>query len=477
MAIEDNKVSVNLGRLDGGLVTRLPAHMIDANQSPSCQNIDPSEHGALKKRKGYIKFTSAAKVTPTGTFVSGLYAAATSGGTAYVLAAEGTVLHDITAGNWSTTVSGVTITVDTMVRMRMFNDKFIICNQGGGPFKWTGSGAAASLGGTPPANARNVEVHRARVWLAANTSVLSFSALSNEEDYTTADNAGSITINKGDGMVINGIISGGDFLIVSKTAPSSGGKEGKLYVITGSSVFDFSVKKVADVGAVGQEGMVAYDNFVAVATERGVVAIRGREPFKLSEPVDVTYVTIPNKGTIAAGRYKTTLRFAYPATGSQNNRVLNLDVERGVWSNDTGKTARIYANHPDGRLLFGTSGTSILVWEDENGTNDDGSNISMIWDTPDLDFGEWAAPKRLQATDIHAENTGATLTLEHLIDGTLQSYSQTMATATEGPVKRMPLHQNIRGKFHRLRISNNSTTAVTVYQLKCFAQLFGIGSK
>ena len=68
---------------DGGLYTKKPAHSIDDSQSPDAQNFDPSEVGRIKKRLGHIKFTSAAKVTPTGTFVSGLFAGATSSGTAY----------------------------------------------------------------------------------------------------------------------------------------------------------------------------------------------------------------------------------------------------------------------------------------------------------------------------------------------------------------------------------------------------------
>lgn len=478
MPIEEGRQAYQVKALDGGLVTYVPAHLIQDSQSPAVQNFDPTNFGSLKKRLGYIKFTSAAKVTPTGTFVSGLYAAALTTGTVFVLASEGTALHDISAGGWGTTISGVTLTADTPVRMRMFNDKFLIANQGGGPYQWTGSGAATALGGSPPASARGIEIHRSRVWLYTNTSTLYFSALNNEADWTSADNAGSMTINKGDGFVINGFCSGGDFAVISKVAPSSGGKEGALYVLYNGSPFDFAVKRIASVGATGQEGMIAYDNFVAVATSRGIYGIQGRKPFKLSKLINPTWMAIPNKGTAAMGRYQTTLRVAYPASGSANNRELILDVERGVWGLNTGKTPRVYTNHPDGRLLFGTSGASILVWEDESGTNDDGSAINFSWDSADFDFGASCAPKRLVSTHVHAANTGNfSLTVDRLTDGTAAAENQTMNVSTEGPVKKIRHNAN-RGKFQRVRVTNNAADQpVTLYGITSFGELFEPGSK
>ena len=78
MPANAEKTVVTIPRLDGGLYTRLPAHMIQDNQSPDLQNTDPSFEGGAKKRLGYIKFTASAKGSPTGTFVSGLFAGAQS---------------------------------------------------------------------------------------------------------------------------------------------------------------------------------------------------------------------------------------------------------------------------------------------------------------------------------------------------------------------------------------------------------------
>ncbi len=620
MGIESDKRSYVLRRLDGGRVTRVPAHALRENQTPNGQNFDPSEEGACVKRAGYTTFTGSAKGTPTGSFVSGLFAATIAGapaqevwqedndggpsyvdettdfndsdandcdpfpavegvndafyigvpnefteisintgtagvggvvaweyyngstwaslsgltddttgftatgaqavtwtrpsdwskttvnsgaslyfvrarcttvystnpiitqgsitsGRTYVLASEGTALHDITDTTWDNAITGATIDVDTPVRFLAFNDQIIVMGQGGGPYTFAGGSTVSALGGSPPSNARGGGVHKSRVWFYTNNSTITFSALNNEADYTTTDDAGTIVINKGDGNIINGFMSGGDFAVISKVSPSSDGTEGGLYIIFGDSPFDFSVRKIADVAATGQEGMHRYDNFVVVTTARGIYGIQGRNLFKLNEEVWPDYDSVTYKGTTAIGVKSTQIRIAFPSSGTANNVVMPLDVERGVWGYDTGKTPRQYAKHPDGRLLWGNSGASIIVYEDDNGTSDNGSAINFFWQTPDLDFEDPASPKRLSSSHIHADTANSsTLTVDRYTDGTAASENQTYDPSTaSGPVKRFT-HRDPTGKFQALRITNNATSSVKLYQIEMFAARYQPGT-
>ena len=320
-------------------------------------------------------------------------------------------------------------------------------------------------------------IHKSRAWIYTNTSQIWFSALNDEADWTSADNAGSITINKGDGNIINGFFSGGDFAIISKVSPSSDGKEGALYALFGSSPFDFEVRKIADVAATGQEGMTSYDNFVAVCTERGIFGIQGRNVFKINDNVSPDYEdTAGEKVTTAIGRHKTTLKVFFPTTGIANNRELIYDVERGVWGFNTGKTTRVIANHPDGRFLMGTSGSSILVWVDDTGTNDDGSAINFYWQTLDMDWGSPGTVKRISSTHLHAKNTGSyNITVDSYNDGTAASEAQTMAVDSEGPVKKFK-HRDKRGHFHAVRLTNNTADQpITIYGATMYCEMYEPG--
>jgi len=458
----ENKKPIMFDRLDGGLVTLYPKHQLKSNQSPDARNFDVSVFGQFVTRKGYAKFTPSAKSGKTGDgTVSGLGAWATSTGTLVIAVGEGTTAQTITsAGAWNAAITNLTITVNTRVHFMMYNDKLMIGNQGGGPYKTTDFATGAALGGTPPANAIGGMVHRSRVWwFPANSSVATFSGLNAEEDYTSADNAGSITINKGDGMTINGMWSGGNFAIISKTAPSSGGTEGKLYLVNGSSTFDFSVQKIADFGATGLDAGQPFDLLVCLATNRGIYAIQGFGPTKISQNVKPTYDAITGPTSIAMGRYKTTIRASYSSTGGANDSQLIVDLERGVWGLNATKPFTRYTNHPDGRLLAGSTATNgPLVFIDDSGTNDNGGAIDCYWVTKADDAGMIAAPKWAQAVDLFAEDTGSYLwTVTHLIDGVAQSYSDTMNVHTEGPCKRLAhLNSGVRGKYHQIKIENNN---------------------
>ncbi len=461
--LSENKKPVSFDRLDGGLVTLYPKHQLKTNQSPDCKNFDPTVYGQFKKRLGYAKFTSAAKGSPTGNgSVNGLFAGATSAGTAVVLAAEGTTLNVVTAGTWGAVISGLTITVNTRVHLMMYNDKVLIGNAGGGPYVTSDFATGASLGGSPPANAIGGMVHRSRVWwFPANSSVATFSGLNAETDYTSADNAGSITINKGDGMAINGMWSGGNFAIISKIAPSSGGTEGKLYLVNGSSPFDFAVQKIADFGATGPDAGQPFDLLVVIATNRGIYAIQGFGPTKISQNIKPTYDAITGTSSIAVGRYKTTIRASYSSSAGQNDNQLIVDLERGVWGLNSTKPFSRYANHPDGRLLAGsTTSGGPLIYIDDSGTDDNGGAIDCYWVTKAEDAGMVAAPKWAQAVDLFAENTGNfSWTVTHLIDAVDTGYSDTMNVSTQGPVKRMiHLNSGKRGKLHQIKIRNNAAT-------------------
>lgn len=401
-----------------------------------------------------------------------------SPGRTHVLAAEGSTVQDITDGTWATAITGLTISLNTRVHMMMYNNKYLIANQGGGPWKTLDGVSAASLGGSPPSAAVGGMVHRSRVWwFPDNSSTATFSGLNSEEDYTSADNAGSIVINNGDGMILNCMASGGLFAVISKIAPSSGNTDGKMYILTGSSTFDFAIQKIADMGALGPDCMIGYDNLVVAATNRGVYAFQIQIPTKLSQNIKPTFDAIASQTALALGKYKTTIRLSY-ASSSTNDTQLIMDVERGVWGRNSTKPFSRYANHPNGTLLAG-SVSSALVYTDDSGTSDDGGAIDCYFLTKMEDFGVTASPKHLAEIDIHSDNTGNfAWTVTHLIDGVDTGYSDTFNPSTEGIVKRMNRTLNKRGKFHQIKIRNNQASQpMAANSITVWAEVFNPGVK
>lgn len=613
MSDTENKKAIKFDKLDGGLVTLYPAHQLKANQSPNAKNFDVRNYGNLKTRPGYAKFTPSAKGSPTGTGISGLFAASqynlgfqsvqretslgafsditsnfnnqvtgnlftntTSGGIFFagssatftqvnitltvvgvagsivweywsgaawstltltdgtagltasgvitfaapggwaattvnssaslffirarmtgnwgtipsgygsvvgaqttVLAAEGTTVQPISSGSWGTPITGLTITLNTRVHMMMYNNKFLIGNQGGGPWKTVDAVSATALAGSPPANAIGGMIHRSRVWwYPGSSSTATFSGLNAEEDYVSADNAGSIVINNGDGMNLNGMASGGLFGVFSKISPTSGAIDGKIYILSGSSTFDFAVQKLADFGALGPDCLIGFDNLVIAATNRGVYVLQTQIPTKISQNIKPTYDAIVAQTAIAIGKYQTTLRISY-ASSSTNDSQLIVDLERGIWGYNITKPFSRYANHPNGNVLAGDVGAA-LVYTDDSGTSDNGGAIVTQWDTKAEDFGLDASPKHLAEIDLHAENTGNwNISVTHLIDGVDTALGATMNPSTEGPVKRLSRTFNKRGKLHQIRLTspNVASQPITVDSITVWGEIFNPGTK
>ncbi len=618
MSDTENRKPVRFDQLDGGLVTLYPAHLLKPNQSPDCQNSDVTAYGQFKTRPGYAKFTPSAKGSPTGTGISGLFAAAqsasyadkawqfNSSGSVYtdvttafntggscspfpataavgdifyvgliskfatltlnvttpgvagvstweywngsawtaltglfdnttgmtvsgfhtvtwaipsnwatttvnavaslywvraritthyttapvlgtgtlspgrtrVLAAEGSTVQDITDGTWHTPITGLSISLNTRVHMMMYNNKFLIGNQGGGPWKTQDGASATTLGGSPPSGAVIGMIHRSRVWWAPdNSSTATFSGLNSEEDYVSSDNAGSVVINNGDGMILNGMASGGLFAVFSKIAPSSGNTDGKMYILTGSSTFDFAVQKISDVGAQGPDCMIGYDNFVVAATNRGVYAFQIQIPTKLSQNIKPTYDAIVGQTAMAMGKLKTTIRLSY-ASSSTNDTQLVMDMERGIWGKNATKPYSRYASHPNGTLLAG-SVSQAVVYTDDSGTSDDGGAIDCYFTTKKESFDLEMSPKHCSQIDIHSDNTGNyAWTVTHIIDGTATTYSDTFNVSTEGPVKRMARTQNKRGKFHQVKVRNNQASQpMALNSITIWGEIFNPGTK
>lgn len=464
----------------GGLVTSVPAHLLEGDESPDAENFDPSFRFGLKKRLGSTSYTGT-HGSPTGTIVRGLDSYTFENGTIKDVAKEGTAVYDISAGNWATTITGhPAISDGDEVHFKMFKNVIIMTSEEAAPIapqKWSGSGAFSSLGGSPPA-AQYPVVHKGRLWLlstAADPSRGYFSAINNHEDWSTADNAGDIFFNPGDGMVINGAISDGEVLYVSKKA--KGSNEGAIYALFGTGPTDFQApRRIAYFGAVSQRALALTKSFAVVASHQGVYGLQGNRLIKMSKAVDKTLfdLTAAQRTEMAVGRFADQIEVAYPASGATNTKSLVTDLEDQIWGRYSNRTARIYATRPDGSLLGASASATVRVLKFNTGADDIGSAITMTWNTPDIDFGEFYSDKHWMQSFLHVASQAVTWTMTYTINGAASGdSSQTMVGNTEGPVKRIVgKGAATDGRFFRFQISEaNATLSGEGYGIECEAEI------
>lgn len=153
-----------------------------------------------------------------------------------------------------------------------YNDKLIFCNRANAPRKSTDAAVSAVLGGSPPATGGPVKVHGNRVFFLEDLakSKVTWSALNDEEDYTTASNAGSVLVNANDGSDLIDIIPSINEAILLKGA--------RPYRLQGTSPSTYSITNVVPTtgskgGISNQAGMFAV-NDVWYLANNGVINMR-----------------------------------------------------------------------------------------------------------------------------------------------------------------------------------------------------------
>lgn len=491
-------------RLLGGLVTDVPSHSLARGQSPDAINFDPSASEGVVKRAGFARYIPQDGGTGLAT---GLFASTMTSGSypTFVLCSHGTDLEIVEGPAW-TTISGTTITNNTPVDMLMFDDKYIILNEGGGPWKWDGVTAPApnpqvtDLGLDAPNQAVVATctlgvIHKSRLWLsgrASDPSKVFWSGLHDPTkwvaDPTSAD-AGNENVYKNDGMIVNGLSSNGDILFVSKIAKD--GSEGSLYGYMGADPNgSVVIRRLAHFGAVSHRAMLSFDGVMIIADNRGIHSISGKGVALLSRDIQNIYLDIPDKSTIILGRYLNQLWVAYDSNGNgTNDSVFVLDLGRGRWSKYTGTVGNIgrMVNHPTtGKLLTTYSDSNTLfINQQVEGTHDlsdagAATAIQFYWSTPDLDWQTFYQDKIVKNLYLYTEDTGNfDITVSRTLDGEPQTDVPPITVNVQAPgaitkktTRTIVPSSDRNSRFTRFTFTNSDLNEpIIIYAYSSFAEV------
>jgi len=207
----------------GGRNSFEPEFLVQSNQAIDLQNITLFDKG-FKKRFGNTEFNSSAMVGASTPIVGMGYIEFNSG-TEFLNAVAGTKFF--TSANLTGTMADATGALTITSGQNNFWTPVIYNNLqiwfGGAPdapFKYSGSGNAAALGGTPP-SARTAFVANNRVFAistSASPSLIQWCVLANPEDWTGAG-SGSQQVRKDDGEeLLFGVPINSDMAILFKNS-------------------------------------------------------------------------------------------------------------------------------------------------------------------------------------------------------------------------------------------------------------------
>lgn len=304
-----------------------------------------------------------------------------------------------------------------------FNNLCIFVSLQTSTMKSTGSTFSPLLG-TPPANALYIKSHRNRLWIAnssAGNSRVNYSALSNPEDWTTSGDAGFIDIGKDDGEQITGLASVGPNLVVFK--------QNSTWIIKNGTPTTFVVQRLsATIGCVAPRSVVECESFALYLSNNGVYAVNQNGVALMSYNIQPDFDSMSNatKALASAGRLRSQYWLSVDTDAdSINDTAIVLDYVYGAWGKYSNKKESVYYTRQDGTLISGGADTDVVRKQDDT-ENDNGSAITMTYDSPGYEYGDWVRRKQVHDFIIKTNAVaGKTLVLSHLVDGVLQSSTKT----------------------------------------------------
>ncbi len=333
---------------------------------------------------------------------------------------------------------------------------------------WDGTSTAVTLGDAKTPDTKYFTVHKGRVY-ALKGAAISFSALNLINDWTTANDAGSISIvrAKGDGT---GITTYADHVIAFT--------EYSMHELWGTGPFNYELIDVE-----GNKGCIS-NRSIATANRRlfwlwynEVCEYGGGAAKKISNAVDhyleninLTYREKCVGG--ATGDYYY-LSIPYGSSATQNNLLLKYDTRLGKWNVETGNFIDFTTI---GNTLYGVDSAG-QTWNMRDMTVAEGldSATPISWEfiTKPFTEGRIGEPKTVSdlwlVTDISTGSTsfsvGYNLNVNNN-DSTSFTALTTMAGSSEVQNQRiiLPLNAISKANWYRLRFAGTGKATVHFLQ-------------
>lgn len=353
----------------------------------------------------------------------------------------------------------------------MFNNILYLAD-GSTPREVSSAYAVSNVGGSPPSDASAVWVHNEHViWnSAAAPSNVYISAYRNGEDYTTSNDAMTLTLNyvtpEADAVIGFSTYSE-DLLIII----------GKKYIVTYNApedVVDWSKQDMIESGGISAHANCTYGQNLYIPGRQGVNTYITLAQSREVPLDDITYQTAPlyqsyisSLGSSAWGnvsavidRLLDLMYICFPLSGGHEILVYSF-LQNQVAGRYTGITAHSFARLEDGTILIG--GASGRAYTMNSGATDDGTIITFAVTTPYYN-GNNENYKVCRYGDVRVKHT-ATFTLTYKYqweDGAQTSMTQSLASNTPGMTRFKTGNILGRGKKVQIVIQHSTTSGVVI---------------
>jgi len=386
-ALED---VIELDDFSGGLNALDAEYLMPLNQSPDCQNITLLTKG-WRKRYGDTAFNSSAMVGGS-TAITGLGYFKLNAGNEYLNAVAGTKFFSSVglSGTMADVTGAITITAASTNIWTPVNFGTLQVWFGGAPdapFKYSGTGNAAALGGSPPSAATAFSANN-RVFAistTANPSRIFWPILNNVEDWTgTGSGNADVATNDGEALQL-GIPLNTDTAILFKNSSTH------VMNLTRAPFPIYQLQR--GTGVAGRYAAVNVDGTIYFITPglRMKATTNGAQFVDFPESADPIWDRVnTTRIPYICGVYHQTADqihwYVSLDSSDTNSTAIIWDLKRKCWLyNPSGykcnvatlaQNRRLFAGHYDGKVYEKDNSTTY------NDASESGAAIDAYWRTP-----------------------------------------------------------------------------------------------
>lgn len=415
-------------RFGAGINTALPALEIGESEASYLRDVDAEQYPAVSVRQGRSVSSTAQSTAPWGLGQRNEAQIHTVYGNTWRYTSPGSsTWTDLTTGlaNTTATYFGEFVTGST---------RYTILLNGTQKKIWDGSSTATAFGDALTPASALFTVHSGRVYVLSGAQ-LAFSGLNLPNDFTTANDAGNITITNAKGPGTAVVTYGGT--VVVWTAHS-------MHELHGTGPFNYNLVDIeGGVGCMSQSSVAICNGVLYWLGYDGIYAYSGGIPRRVSDKVKtyidgipVAYVSKVAAGVLGQHLY---MSIPYGSSATANNLLLHLDTRYGTWFVETATFVSLVTI---ANSIYGVDKDGI-IWKLRDGTVDGATAISWSFITKAFQERPIAAKRSL--VDMYAVASFTTsstfgVTYSTNIENTDTSSFRSLSTGVAGSSNTQEAH-------------------------------------
>lgn len=215
-------------------------------------------------------------------------------------------------------------------------------------------------------------IHKGRIYALTGTT-MKYSALNKINDWTTANDSGTIELTnaKGPGT---GIVTYGDYVTIFT--------EFSMHQIYGTGPSNYQLIDIADnIGCISDRSIVTYKKLLLFVSFDGIYSFGGGDVEKISQKMDGYFkgINLNLRSSIVGGILEDTAFFSIPSKpdSTSNDLIIKYNISKGIWNTESGSILDFVTI---GNRLYGVDNNGKL-WDMISGTKDGLEQIYWNWES------------------------------------------------------------------------------------------------